>query len=157
MIHLLCQGPLDWTLGCEYVLLALRGLFDAGIGTRLVIAGDGPERDRVLYTIADLALGDAVSLVPGATDSSRLAVECDALILTPLGDGPRREIEAARSAGVPVVVSDRAGLRDAVADGKSGLVVGARDSAALQAALARLVADPALCEQLAAGAREAGR
>ncbi|MFT3664752.1 glycosyltransferase [Piscinibacter sp.] len=50
----------------------------------------------------------------------------------------------ASSCELPVVVSDAGGLPEVVRDGVTGLVVPRNDSAALSAALARLVADAEL-------------
>ena len=55
--------------------------------------------------------------------------------------------------GKAVIVSDSDGVREFVRDGETGLVVPARDPAALRAAIARLLADPALCRYLGRGGR----
>jgi glycosyltransferase involved in cell wall biosynthesis len=59
--------------------------------------------------------------------------------------------------GRPVVATPMGGLRDLVVDGETGLVVPARDPAALRAALERLLGDPELRRRLGeAGRRRAG-
>jgi glycosyltransferase involved in cell wall biosynthesis len=54
----------------------------------------------------------------------------------------------ARTLGIPVVVSDRGGLPDMVADGVDGLVVPAGDVVALRTALRTLAADRDMAERL---------
>jgi len=56
---------------------------------------------------------------------------------------PRAIIEAMMT-GLPVVATRIRGTREQVVDGETGLLVPVGDSAALAAALGRLVADPAL-------------
>lgn len=62
-------------------------------------------------------------------------------------------LEAA-AAGKPIVASDIGGLRDVVADGETGLLVPAGDSAALRTGLERLLSDRELRERMGAAAAE---
>jgi glycosyltransferase involved in cell wall biosynthesis len=57
----------------------------------------------------------------------------------------------------PVVATSVGGLRDLVVDEETGLVVPPRDSAALRAALERLLADKELRHRLGAAGRERAR
>jgi glycosyltransferase involved in cell wall biosynthesis len=59
--------------------------------------------------------------------------------------------------GRPVVATAVGGLADAVADGETGLLVPAGDTAALRAALERLLADRGLRERLGEAARACAR
>jgi glycosyltransferase involved in cell wall biosynthesis len=61
-------------------------------------------------------------------------------------------LEAA-AAGKPAVASDIGGLRDVVVDGETGLLTPGGDAAALAAAMGKLLADPALREQMGEAAR----
>jgi glycosyltransferase involved in cell wall biosynthesis len=55
--------------------------------------------------------------------------------------------------GLPVVSTTLAGVREAVVDGESGLLVAPRDEVGLADALERLVSDGPLCARLGANAR----
>jgi glycosyltransferase involved in cell wall biosynthesis len=80
--------------------------------------------------------------------------QLDVFVLVSAFEGaPYTPLEAMR-AGVPVVVTDVVGSRDAVEDGVSGLVRPAGDSGALAAAVLQLLGDPALGDRLAAAATE---
>lgn len=65
---------------------------------------------------------------------------------------PKSLIEAA-ACGRAIVATDVPGCSDVVVDGETGLLVPARDAAALARAIARLVEDPALRRRLGAAAR----
>jgi glycosyltransferase involved in cell wall biosynthesis len=66
-------------------------------------------------------------------------------------------VREAQAVGVPVVATDTGGLSELVRDGDTGLLVPPRDTAALAAALRRMLEDPALRRRLSeAGRREAG-
>ena len=59
----------------------------------------------------------------------------------------------AMAAGCAVVATSVGGIPDVVRDGENGLLVPAGDTRALQEAIARLIADPALAKRLGAAAR----
>ncbi|MBB3346787.1 glycosyltransferase family 4 protein [Sphingomonas sp. BK069] len=68
-------------------------------------------------------------------------------------EGLPRTILEAMASGRAVITTDRPGCRDPIDQGANGLVVPARDPAALAAAMERFCADPALASRLGAVAR----
>lgn len=137
-------GTLIWCKGYEYALQAIRELKDNGIDVRLNILGDGPERQRVLYTINDLELNDVVELHGrnSPEDVRKVLQHTDAFLLTSLSEGISNAVLEAMACGVPVVTTDCGGMREAVTNGVEGLVVPARDTAAIARALADLCEHP---------------
>jgi phosphatidylinositol alpha-1,6-mannosyltransferase len=55
---------------------------------------------------------------------------------------------------LPVVAADTEGIRDAVEDGKNGMLVPVRDAAAFQREIGRFLDDPALAKRFGAGSRD---
>src|SRR5205823_1399637 len=113
----------------------------------LVVVGDGPLRPRV---------PQAVGFVP----PGRLGpwYERAAVLAAP----SRREgygvtVREAMAWGRPVVAAAVGGLRDAVQDEQTGLLVPPGDVSALRTALKRLLADEALRRRLGAAARAHAR
>jgi glycosyltransferase involved in cell wall biosynthesis len=119
-------------------------LLEATHGLELVVAGDGPLRRRV---------PGALGFVPH--DQLQRFYARAAVVACP----SRREgfgvacLEA-MAHGRPVVATAVGGLRDLVVDGETGVLVPARDPAALRAALNRLLADPELRHRLGTAGRE---
>jgi glycogen(starch) synthase len=119
-------------------------LVEAANGMTLVVAGDGPLRDRVpgaLGFVPHHALGPlyeraAVVAVPSHREG--FGVVC----------------AEAMAYGRPVVAGAVGGLLDLVADGETGLLVPPRDVPALRAALERLIGDRELRRRMGAAARE---
>jgi glycosyltransferase involved in cell wall biosynthesis len=72
------------------------------------------------------------------------------LVLPSYREGTPRSVLEAMSMGRAVITTDAPGCRETVVDGDSGLIVPARDAAALGDAARRLVESPALLERLAA-------
>ena len=122
-------------------------LLEAAVGMKLVVAGDGPLRDRA---------PEALGFVPN--DELQRLYSRAAVVACP----SRREgfgvacLEAMAHAR-PVVATSVGGLRDLVVDGQTGLVVPPRDPGALRRALERLLADSELRRQLGAAGRERAR
>jgi glycosyltransferase involved in cell wall biosynthesis len=119
-------------------------LVEASRGLNLVVAGDGPLRERVPRALGLLPHDELEALYRRAA-----VVACPS----------RREgfgvvCAEAMAHGRPVVATCVGGLRDLVVDGETGLVVPPRDPAALRAALERLLADRELRARLGAAGRE---
>ncbi len=138
--HVLYAGRLSAEKGVLELVQAARDL-------PLVVAGDGPLRDRV---------PGALGFVPH--DRLLGLYERAAVVVCP----SRREgfgvaCAEAMAAGRPVVASAVGGLRDLVVDGETGLLVPPGDPVALRAALARLLGDAGLRERLGRAARERAR
>jgi glycogen(starch) synthase len=126
-------------------------------GTSLVLAGDGPERTALRAQANELGMRDRVVL-PGRVDRAQVveAMRGAAVVAVP----SRSEsfgivvLEAWR-ASAPVVATTRGGPPEFVVDGASGLLVDPEDTAALAAALGRLLRDDALARRLGAAGRRA--
>jgi glycosyltransferase involved in cell wall biosynthesis len=119
-------------------------LVQAADGMTLVVAGDGPLRDRVpqargfvpRHELGPFFERAAVVAVPSHREG--FGVAC---------------LEA-MAHGRPVVASAVGGLLDLVVDGETGLFVPPRDVPALRAALERLLGDAELRTRLGTAARE---
>jgi glycosyltransferase involved in cell wall biosynthesis len=122
-------------------------LLEAAQGMNLVVAGDGPLRDRVPFArgfvhhdeLQELYARAAVVACPSRREG--FGVAC---------------LEA-MAHGRPVVATSVGGLLDLVVDDETGIVVPPRDPAALRSALERLLADPDLRRRLGAAGRERAR
>lgn len=139
-------GALLWNKGYEYALLAISRLVQSGVAVSYDIIGDGPERQRLRYTIHDLGLEAHVCLHGSLTPDEvrRQLQEADAFLLSSFSEGVSNAVLEAMACGLPVVTTDCGGMREAVTDNEEGFVVPTRDPEASAMALAKLAADPAL-------------
>ena len=113
----------------------------------LVVAGDGPLRDRV---------PNALGAVPHA-EVERLLERASVLVAPCEREGFGLAAAEAMAFGRPVVAAAGGALLDLVADGETGLLVPPRDAPALRAAVERLLGDPELRERLGAAGRAFAR
>jgi glycogen(starch) synthase len=119
-------------------------LVEAANGMNLVVAGDGPLRERVPGArgfVPHHALGplyERAAVVACPSHREGFGVVC----------------AEAMAHGRPVVASGVGGLLDLVVDGETGLLVPPRDVGALRVALERLLGDRALRRRLGEAGRE---
>ncbi len=154
-LRVVSTGSLRWLKGHEHTLVALRALLDGGVSARLELIGDGPDRQRVLFTIRDLGLTGRVRLLgrqPPEAVRERLR-DADAFVLSSVSEGISNAVLEAMACALPVVTTDCGGMTEAVTDGRDGLVVPVRAPAATARALTRLAGDPELRRRLGATAR----
>ena len=120
---------------------------------RFVVVGDGPLRAELEADAASLPfafLGDR-------DDVPELLAGFDVFAFPSLFEGLCLAVIEAQAAGCPVVATPVGGIRETVIDGETGLLVPARDPAALAASICRLLDDPALADRLAREGRRRAR
>ena len=122
-------------------------LVEAAAGMPLVVAGDGPLRDRVPGALGFVPHDRLLGLYQRAA-----VVACPSH-----REGYGVACAEAMAHGRPVVASAVGGLRDLVVDGETGLLVPPGDVPALRGALGRLLGDAELRRRLGAAARERAR
>jgi glycosyltransferase involved in cell wall biosynthesis len=141
--------------GVEHLLEAARRLPDA----HLVLAGpDDRHGTMSLVTAAQSAdgtRGRVHVLPPDPEPPLRLYPEADVFVLASSGDSFGLVAAEAAAAGTPVVVTDRAGIAGFFEEGEALVVPDERE--AVVGAIARVLADAALRELLAAGGKNAAR
>jgi glycosyltransferase involved in cell wall biosynthesis len=140
----------------QLLLRAVRRLTAAGSSVHIVIVGDGPERAGLEQLAREWDLGGSVTFTGTLANRPNPHALFDVSALTSRSEGFPNAVVEAMAAGRPVVATDVGGVRDAVTEGATGLLVPDDDDAAFAAALERLRCDPALAAALgSAGRREA--
>ncbi|MEM8930034.1 MAG: glycosyltransferase [Acidobacteriota bacterium] len=153
-LRLVSVGSLIWRKNLEDALHAVALAVAEGLDLHFDIVGDGPERQRVLYTIHDLGLVDRVTLhgrqEPAAV--RRLLRSSHAFVLSSLSEGIANAVLEAMACGLAVVSTDVGGMAEVLDHEVDGLLVPPFDPRALAAAIGRL-ADPDLRRRLGRSAR----
>ncbi len=158
---LLTVGRLVQRKGHSQVIAALPNVIEQLGPVRYLIAGTGPEEQR-LRRLADQYGVAALVEFLGHVDDNRLAALYQAadLFIMPSRDLYGQPIEGlglvyleANLCGLPVIGSDTGGIADAIADGETGLLVNPEEPREIAAAIARLLSDPDWAEQLGAAGR----
>jgi glycosyltransferase involved in cell wall biosynthesis len=133
------------------VELAVRAM--AGRRGRLIVVGEGPDRERLAgFAPANVDLRGRVA----DNEVDRLYAACDAVIHPAIDDFGIVPVEAL-AAGRPVVAFAEGGAADTIRDGEGGVVFGEATPASLAAALDRLEQRTFVPGQLRALARRFDR
>jgi glycosyltransferase involved in cell wall biosynthesis len=153
--YILAAGRLVEQKGLDTLLRAYAAACPELGGRRLVLAGDGPERERLEGLADSLGLDGNVSFL-GSVGRERVA---ELLSGADLFAFPSRyeafgvALLEAMAAGVPVVAAHAGGIPEFAVDGENALLVPPDDEPALARALTRLAQDDELARRLVAGGR----
>jgi phosphatidylinositol alpha-1,6-mannosyltransferase len=155
-----CVSRLTPRKGQDVLVRALPAVLRRVPGALLLLVGGGADRPRLERLVRDAGLGEHVRFA-GAVPEEELPAWYDAgdAFAMPCRDrrgGLEREglgmvFLEAQASGLPVVVGDSGGARDALLPGRTGALVDGRDVAAVAQAVGDLLAEPAAAR--AAGAR----
>src|SRR5690606_30915248 len=145
-----------WDKGLAEFVEAARQLQSEGRAIEFLLAGDPDPGNPAAVpeaTVRGWAEEGVVQWLGHVDDMAGLFASVDVVVLPSYREGlPKGLIEAAACA-LPLVTTDVPGCREVVTDGVDGLLVPARDAAALATAIARLQDDPELAERLGEAAR----
>ena len=117
---------------------------------RLVLAGDGEERESLEQLRRELGLGERLQFLGTRRDVPRLLQAADLFLLTSLTEGVALTLIEAMATGLPVVATDVGGNSEVVVPGETGMLVPAQNPTEIADALRRMLADPAAARQMGA-------
>lgn len=149
------SGRLVYEKGVQDLLAAVPRLRRRHPGFRLVVAGRGPEEERLRALARRLRLGRAVTFAGFVSDAelAALAAAADCAVVPSRYEPFGLVALEAAAAGTPVVASDAGGLPEFVVHRRTGLTFPAGDPAGLAAAVDDLLAEEVLGRRLAKQAR----
>ncbi len=131
-------------------LLRLFASLPADPPVRLVVTGDGSERPRLEALAVTLGIADRVTFTGHCPAPEAVLAGLDVFALTSDTEQMPYSLIEAMAAGLPVVATDVGDVRVLLPEASRGFVVAPHDEARAAAALASLVADPALRQHLGA-------
>ncbi len=122
-------------------------------GVYAVIAGEGPERASLIALARDLGVLDRLHLPGWRNDQAALLARCDLLVCPSRHEPLGNVIIEAFSASRPVVAANAAGPSELIEPDRDGLLVPRENPDALAAAIAAVLAKPALAARLVQAGR----
>jgi glycosyltransferase involved in cell wall biosynthesis len=121
---------------------------------RFMIVGDGPRREDIEVSFKSAGLIGKTQFLGFRHDIPDLLQAADIAVLPSFKEGFSIAVIETLASGTPLVATDVGGTAEAIEDGKSGIIVPARDDQAILNALEALVDDPERRIVLSAGAVE---
>ena len=142
------------TEGLTWVIRVCGEVLRRGSPLRLVIAGDGKQRDK-LQRLAAEQLGERVIFVGKIPRNKmyRYYSACDLFVFPGIRESLGLVFLEAQSCGLPVVAFDNAGVPEAVANGKSGFLVPMYAAEPFADAIDRLLKDSQLRRKMGRAAK----
>jgi glycosyltransferase involved in cell wall biosynthesis len=154
-------GRLVEKKGCEFLIRAMAPILRRKREVKLVIIGDGPQREALEDLQRDLGVGNIE--FRGAVDSSvikneltRVSILAAPSVTADSGDSEGLPIAIceAQAMGVPVVAFHHAGIPEIVEEGVTGFLAPEKSVEGLQMAISRILDSPSLRDSLGNAARD---
>lgn len=136
---------------------AVRRLRAQGDATPLLCIGDGPQRPMLEALARDVPSVELAGWLPPLLVAARMA-EAWSLVVPSIvaadgdAEGLPSVVPEAMAQACPVIGTAQGGIAEAVADGRTGLLVPPNDPGALAASMRRLAVEPGLRHELGRGA-----
>jgi len=121
---------------------------------QVLLVGDGPEQLALERLAAELGVQDAVRFLGVRDDVPDVLRALDIAVCCSDYEGTPAAIVEYMDAALPVVATRVGGIPDLIESGVNGLLVPARDAAALAGSIAELLRDPRRAMALGARGRE---
>lgn len=125
----------------------------AGIAAELIVVGDGPYRETMERELR--GLGARFLGFRHGEELSAIYASSDLFIFPSTTDTLGQVVMESQASGLPVLVTDKGGPKEVVAEGRTGHVLDSEDSEAWLDAIVRLCTDTALRKQMGAEAHVA--
>jgi len=153
IVHL---GRLRKYKSVEVAIRSMREIGEKLPAAKLAIIGDGPHRGALETETKRLGLAESVRFLGFMRDEALVEYLNRAhLLINPSPkEGWGLTVVESNACGLPVVASDRPGLRDSVRDGETGFLVPYGDAGAFAAKALMILEDRALWQRMSAGALE---
>jgi glycosyltransferase involved in cell wall biosynthesis len=138
------------------LISAVDALRIAGWPVRLIVAGDGPQRQMLQRFARSLQVEACMQFLGHRTDADALHAVFDVFVLPSEFEGMPNVVLEAMRAGKPVVAARIAGMDEVVVDGETGLLTPPRKPFEMAKAIHKLFGDELLRRRLGeAGKRRA--
>ncbi|MFC1615642.1 glycosyltransferase family 4 protein [Patescibacteria group bacterium] len=128
--------------GVKYLINAIPKIAEKFPNIKLVVIGDGAERDNLQRLIKKLKLQKHVALIGKQKHIPKLLKASDIFCLSSKREAFGLVNAEAMIAGLPIVATNAGGIPEVVENGKTGTIVGTKNSEALSEALINLIENP---------------
>ncbi|HAT5011201.1 TPA: glycosyltransferase family 4 protein [Serratia marcescens] len=154
----LAVGRLSNQKGFDRLIALWRGVAAQMPDWRLLIIGDGPERDALRRQIEGAGLERQVSLLPATADVAAYYRQASLYVMTSRYEGLPMVLIEAMSFGLPLVAYDcKTGPAELIDNGVNGYLVPDDDAAAFSEGVLELMRDPALRDRFSVAALDKSR
>ena len=148
-------GRLGQEKGFSFLIRAVAHLAREGTRCKLIILGEGTEKENLQRLVKELSLEDAVSLPGFQENPYKYLSRSTVFVLSSLYEGFPNVLLEALALGVPSIATRcPTGPEEIIIDGVSGILVEPASEEAMADAIKRVLSDAELRKKLAEGGRK---
>ncbi|QTA79109.1 Glycosyltransferase [Desulfonema limicola] len=125
----------------NYTLLIKAFAMAAIPDTKLMLVGDGPEKESLISLIKELNLQDKVILTGHRSDVENMLNAMDIFVLPSISEGISLALLEAMSLNLPVIATNVGGNPEIIGNNEYGILVKSQDITALSEAMKILICD----------------
>jgi glycosyltransferase involved in cell wall biosynthesis len=155
--RVVAAGALISLKGYDVLLEAFAELAASGTPFELVLAGDGPERNKLERKAISVGIDERVKFLGGIDDVPALYSTAHIAVHASHSEGLSNTILEAMAEGLPVVATNVGGTPEMISDGQTGLLVPPNDARSLAAKVKQLLDRPDLRAELGSAGLEVVR
>jgi len=136
--------------GIKYAIIAMDSIRKVVPNSRLLIVGEGEEKEELLKLCADLNLNNQIRFIgeiPNSQIPSHLSL-ADVFLLPSLSEGFPVSILEAMAAGLPIVASNIGGIPEIVIEGKNGYLANPKDPNGIADRVIRILSNDQLRKEM---------
>lgn len=137
-------GRLSWEKGVDVLIFAFSEVFQKVANLQLLIAGDGPERKKLVQLVNTLGVDKNVCFIGEVKNSWDVLPALDVYVQPSRTEGLGLSILEAMAIKIPVIGTNVGGIPDLISDGISGLLVPPEDPLLLSQAMLNLISNKSL-------------
>jgi glycosyltransferase involved in cell wall biosynthesis len=149
-VIVLHHGRLVKKRGVKHLVRAFRAVSERFPEAELVIAGEGPERKRLVKLAHDLGVSNRVRFIGQVPHEKvpNLVRNSDVFVIPSIIEGHSTSMLEAMAAGKPVVATRVGGLTEVIVDGENGVLVDPANPEQIAKAVIKLLGDRSLAARL---------
>jgi glycosyltransferase involved in cell wall biosynthesis len=142
--------------GLNFLVEAAKTVVKENADTAFVIVGNGPLRSKLKSRLETLGLSKNFLFIGDVKENVLVSVfnRADVFVLPSIQEGQGIVLLEAQSSAKPVVAFNVGGVQEAIANGKSGLLVEKGNSSELAEAIVKLLSNQSLRENMGAEGRK---
>lgn len=153
-VAIICVANLHINKGHKYLLEAFENIYKENGNTKLLLIGDGEEKENLLKQIVKYNSKNDIIFLGKRNDIPQLLKISDIFVLPTLFEGMSNAIMEAMAAGLPIITTDIPENKELIEDKITGILVPAKNSVALAQAIEKLISNSKERETLGESAKE---
>jgi glycosyltransferase involved in cell wall biosynthesis len=149
-----CVGVLSPDKGQEWLIRALAELRKKFPSARLLLAGDGPCRERLQRLAEEAGIADAVIFAGFISDVENVYAALDVFLLPSFFEALSNALMSAMAYAIPSIAFNLGGPAEIIEDGTSGLLVEPANVEGLCTAIAKILSNANFADSLGEKGRQ---